>query len=55
MGNEEETREKTNPKSNRPISLPLRRKPEGKENKPKNEDSCRDMNEEIDQMVAKDI
>ena len=55
MDNEEEAREKSNPKSNQPISLPLRRKPEGKKNKPKNKGPCRDMNEEIDQMVAKDI
>jgi hypothetical protein len=55
MGNEEETREKTNLESNRAISLLLGGKPEGKENKPKNENPCRDMDKKIDQMVTKNI
>jgi hypothetical protein len=55
VGNEEKAREKSNLKSNRPISFLLGGKPEGKENKPKNKDSRTYMDEKIDKMITENI
>ena len=55
MGNENEAGDEGDFECDRPISFPLGRKAEGKENKPKNKSTRSYVDEKIDQMVAEDI